>query len=233
MARGIRMIGTVTLLLSIHSLAWGAESKTGTPTPFPVARVHVEQNATDKDLEVLFEVIGGDEGLSKLLVTAPDGRAVVDFKTPDSSPALGIRQFQFESPEPRDIASLKAAYPEGVYTFTGITAAGRQLRGRATLGHKLPTPTAFVQPKGGARGVTPRDLAITWAPVKNLVAYMIEIEQEQSNVNITTRLPASTSSFAVPNGFLLPGKPYRLAIGTVATDGNVSYIETTFTTAAK
>jgi len=37
----------------------------------------------------------------------------------------------------------------------------------------------------------------------------------------------------VPDGFLLPGTEYQLAIGTVSAEGNVSFVETTFTTAGK
>jgi hypothetical protein len=34
----------------------------------------------------------------------------------------------------------------------------------------------------------------------------------------------------MPDGFLLPSTDYKLAIGTVSVEGNVSFAETTFTT---
>jgi hypothetical protein len=34
----------------------------------------------------------------------------------------------------------------------------------------------------------------------------------------------------VPNGFLLPGMEYQMAIGTVSGEGNISFVETSFTT---
>jgi hypothetical protein len=37
----------------------------------------------------------------------------------------------------------------------------------------------------------------------------------------------------VPQGFLKPGKEYTLGIGAVAKGGNVSFVETSFTTAAQ
>jgi hypothetical protein len=67
-------------------------------------------SVSDGDVEVVFDVVGGKEGLARLTVVAPDGRTVVDFTAPDAS-TLGIRSFQFESPEPPDIGGFKAAYP--------------------------------------------------------------------------------------------------------------------------
>jgi hypothetical protein len=57
-----------------------------------------------------------------------------------------------------------------------------------------------------------------------------DAEQDELDVNITAKLPASANSFSVPNGFLRPGTEYQLGIGTVSKDGNISYIETHFTT---
>ena len=204
------------------------------PKSFPVAQIRFEQNATDGDVEVVFEVSGRGEGLTKLAVEAPDGRRVVDFASDESGAAVsGIRQFVFESPEPKDVAGLKAAFPEGVYNFEGETESGLKLRGKAALSHKLPATTSFVIPKANAPDVPASDLTISWAPVSQVTAYIVELEQEDLNTSITARLPASAKSFAVPNGFLRPGAEYQLGIGTVGQDGNVSYVETHFSTADK
>jgi hypothetical protein len=202
------------------------------PTPFAVASVRFEQNATDGDVEVVFEVKGGGDGLAKLAVVSPDGRTVINFTAPEAS-TLGIRQFRFESPEPSDVARLKAAYPEGVYRFTGTTAAGQELVGASTLHHKLPPPASFLRPAADARDVSVRDLEIAWTPVNNLAAYIVYVEQPDLGVEITARLPGSATAFAVPNGLLVPGEAYQLGIGTVTPDGNISFVETTFTTAPK
>jgi len=208
----------------------GTESSSS--QPFAVASVHFEQNATDGDVEVVFEVKGGDEGLTKFTVVSPDGRTVIDFTAPDAS-TLGIRQFRFESPEPKEVKNLKAAYPEGVYTFTGVTASGVKLHGKSTLNHKLPTTTSFIRPQAEAQNVAIKNLEITWTPVKNLAAYIIYIEQDELNVSLTARLPSSVAQFSVPDGFLLPGTEYQLGIGTVTNEGNISFVETSFTTVAK
>ncbi len=229
MTRGLQILAGVSLLLGSYGLALGAGKESGSAAPFAVASVYFEQNATDGDVEVVFRVQGGKDGLAKLAVVAPDGRTVIDFTAPDAS-TLGIRQFRFETPEPEDVKSLKSAYPEGVYTFSGATAAGGKFHGQATLNHKLPATASFLQPKAGARGVSARNLKITWTPVKDVAAYIITIKALKVDVNLEARLPGSAATFAVPDGFLRPGTEYQLAIGTVSAEGNTSFVETTFTT---
>lgn len=156
----------------------------------------------------------------------------MNFTAPDNS-TLGIRQFQFESPEPRDIKGLKAAYPEGMYTFTGATTSGDKFYSKSRLNHTLPATTAFLQPKADARGMSTKDLKIRWSPVKNLAAYIIEIEHSELNLKLKATLPGSATTFNVPNGFLLPDTEYQIIIGTVTKEGNASFVETSFTTSRK
>jgi hypothetical protein len=197
---------------------------------FPTASVHFEQNATDGDVEVVFRATGRGEGLAKLRVVGPDGRTVIDFAAPDAS-TLGIREFQFESPEPPDVGRLKAAYPAGAYRFSGATASGKELRGEDALSHELPATTSFLAPAPEAEGVATSGLEIRWSPVAGVAGYLIEIEQDELDVRLEASLPGSASSFSVPDGFLRPGTEYELGIGTRSAQGNVSFVETSFTTA--
>lgn len=229
-------IGRISLFAAAICL-WGCQGQAAqtagrstAAAPFTVASVHFEQNATDGDTEVVFEVKGGDEGLARLTVTGPNGRKVIDFVAPETS-TLGIRQFRFESPEPKDAASLAAAYPEGVYAFSGTTASGARLGGESTLSHRLPTPTSFLRPGVDVRGVATERLEIAWAPVEDVTAYIVYIEQDELDLELTARLPRSVTSFVVPDGVLLPGTMYQLGIGTVTDEGNASFVETTMTTA--
>lgn len=217
------------LFLILSGSARGAEAQPAAAGLFPVATVQLEQNTTDGDMEVVFQVTGGHEGLAELFVVSPDGRTVVDFRAPDSS-TLGIRQFHFESPEPRDIKSLKAAYPEGVYEFSGRTSSGTKLVGKATLSHRLPATATFVKPVPPAENVSVKDLAVSWSAVEGVASYVVTIKQSEMNASITARLPGSSTSFAVPHGFLVRGRKYKVAVGTVTREGNISYVETTFTT---
>lgn len=232
MTRRLQLLAGAMLLLGLHGLALAGEKGTGSSGHFAVARVHFEQNATDRDVEAVIEAEGGDEGLAQLTVVAPDGRTIVNATAPDTS-TLGIRQFNLESPEPADVESLKSAYPEGVYTFSGVTTAGRKLHGESRLVHRLPAMATLLQPEPDAEGVPARGLKISWSPIDNLAACIIEIEQDEQNARITARLPGSATGFAVPDGFLLPDTEYELAIGSVSKEGNITYIETSFTTAGK
>jgi hypothetical protein len=198
--------------------------------PFAIASVFFEQNATDKDVEVVFDAKGGDDGLVQLTVVAPDGRTVVDIKAPDAS-TLGLRQFRFESPERGDVAGIKAAYPEGVYTFDASTTGGVKFHGTSTLRHTLPATATGVRPAADAEDVPVMGLVIRWTPARNLAAYVIAIEQDSLEVSVSAKLPGSATSFAVPDGFLAPGMEYVLSIGTMTSEGNTSYVESTFTTA--
>lgn len=222
LARRSPALAALAGLLAAAAGASGAE--------FEAARVIFEQNATDADVEVVFEVTGGDEGLAKLRVVGPDGRTVGDFAAPDAS-TLGIRHFSFESPEPRDVAGLKAAYPEGAYVFTGTSASGDELRATATLSHALPEPAGVLRPAAGARDVPATGLEIAWTPVANASGYVVEIEQ--SDFELKATLPASATTFTVPDGLLRPGTSYQVGIGTLLEGGNVSFVETRFRTAEK
>ena len=198
--------------------------------PFERVKVFLERNLLDKDAEVKFEVTGGKAGLAALKVVAPDGRTVIDFKAPDTK--LGLRHLALESPEPPD-GRVQADFPAGVYTFSGRGTDGAALAGKATLSHAFPDATAFVRPRADATGVPHQALQITWSAVKGLDAFVVVIAHEKSGREVRARLAASSTTFAVPAGFLQPATEYKLEIGSVAKDGNATFIETAFTTAGK
>ncbi len=226
----IRMFTAATFLLGfIGSVS--AQSN-GETSSFSIAKIHLEQNATDGDFEVVLEVNSGGEGLEKLTVVSPDGRKVVDYAA-TGKPTLGMRHFHLETPEPNDIKIMRSGYPEGVYTLAGATPSGLKLTGKVTLTHKLPPAVTLLTPKPDAENVAVKNLRISWTPVKNVAAYLLYIEQPDVNFEVTVRLPGSSTSFAVPDGLLSPGTAYSLGIGTVSSEGNTSFIETTFATATK
>ena len=230
MKKRIKIFGVLILLLSSQYLLTGYAQESSLSQLFAVANVRFEKNATDGDVEVVFEVKGGDEGLAMLTVVSPDGRTVIHFTAPDSS-TLGIRRFQFESPEPKDVDGLKAAYPEGVYKFSGFSINGKEFYSQSALNHNLPATVSFLQPHVDEEDVIKEGLKIKWTPVENLAAYIIEIDQEKLDVNLLVKLSGSVTEFSVPDGFLHSGLEYALSIGTVAKDGNSSFVETSFTIA--
>lgn len=194
------------------------------------AVIRLEQNATDKDAEVVFEITGGKEGLSALQVVAPDGRVIIDFKAVSSK--MGFRHINLESPEPSNDGKLQADFPAGEYSFTASSVSGAKLSGKAKLSHKFPDAATILQPRSEAK-VPVNGLKIKWSTVKNLAAIKISVEQEKTGIKLNAQLPGSATTFAVPDGFLLPKTEYKVAVTTVSTEGNVTSVETSFETMAK
>ena len=223
------LIGMTVLAATACSSTSGALPEQA--TRFGVATVHFEKNATDGDVEAVFEVLGGNDGLSSLTVTAPDGRTVISASSPDTS-TMGLREYRFESPEPTDIPRMKKAYPEGVYRFAGTSTRGVRYASDVTLSHQLPAGATGITPADEAANVPVRGLRITWTGVPDAASYRVVIEQPKLGFELSVTLRRSATSFAVPDGVLLPGQEYTLAVGVVAKGGNASYVENSFTTAA-
>ena len=184
MRRRIRILAAATLVIGFHGVALAADDESASSKTFPVAKVRFEQNATDGDVEAVFDVIGRVTGLTKLTVVSPDGRTVVDFTAPDAS-TMGMREFVFESPEPTDVEGLKAAYPAGDYTFAGTTVRRPtprhgQTESRIAADCLLP----FGRPRM-LRTLSPTNLEITWTPVENVAGYVIELEQSKLDVKLS------------------------------------------------
>jgi hypothetical protein len=225
----MQMFIVLVLTFGVFSQAQENEMKSTTPLPFDEATVRFEQNATDGDVEVVFEIKAGDEGLTELKVVSPDGRTIVNFSAPDAS-SLGIRQFRFESPEPTDIEALKEAYPEGKYRFSAVASDGSKYDGSTKLSHTLPGIISFLNPLPESENVSIQGLKISWGPVENVVVYMVEIDQDELNFNMTLKINGNQTEFMFPDGILVAGKEYTLAIGSVMKNGNSSYSETRFST---
>ena len=137
------------------------------------------------------------------------------------------------SPEPKNDGSLKADFPAGVYKFTGTATTGATLQGEATLSHKFPDTAHVVRPRPEEKNVPITGMQVRWNAVKDAAAFIVVIEHEKTGREVRANLPGSATSFTVSDGFLAPGLEYKLAIGTVAKDGNRSFTETAFTTAAR
>jgi hypothetical protein len=196
---------------------------------FEKLSVFLERNVQDRDAEIRFEVSGAKEGLTALKVLAPGERTVIDIRTPDSK--LGIRQLMTESPEPDDDRVVRSDFPAGTYRFEGRTTKGTTLRDEARLSHVFPEPAAFEYPRSGQKDVPHTALTLRWSMPAGIESCVLVIEQDGSHYEIRALLPGSAKSFTVPEGFLRAGQVYTLAIGTVARDGNRSFIEGSFTTA--
>jgi len=196
---------------------------------FEKLSIYLERNVQDHDAEIRFEVTGAKDGLAALKIMAPGERTVIDLRTPDSK--LGVRGLTLESPEPDDDGIVRADFPAGAYRFQGKTTNGASLRGETRLSHVFPEPAAFEYPRPDQKDVPATALTLRWSVPKGIEACAIVIEQTGSAYEIRALLPGSARSFTVPEGFLRAGAAYKFAIGTVAKDGNRSFIEAAFTTA--
>ena len=224
------MTRPILTLLSLLALA--ASSFALADEKFEEASIRLEQNATDEDVEVVFEATSGDDGLAALRVSAPDGRVVIDFRSPDSK--LGIRSFVLESPERINDGRIQAAFPAGVYTFAGSTVSGEKLAAKVTLSHSLPPTASFVRPSPKDLDIPVKGLQLKWGAPKGLASCIVILEHEKTGAKVlNVTLPGAATTLAVPDGLLVPGTEYKLEIGTVGRDGNRSFVETTFKTAGR
>jgi len=214
---------------ALSALACPVTGATAEDGRFQKLSVYLERNVQDHDAEIRFEATGAEDGLAALKVMAPGERTVIDLRSPDSK--LGIRSLTLESPEPDDDKIVRADFPAGAYRFEGTTTKGANLRGEAQLSHVFPKPAAFEYPRPDQKDVPANALTLRWSVPEGIEACAIVIEQTGSAYEIRAMLPGSARSFTVPEGFLRAGKAYKFAIGTVAKDGNRSFIEGSFTTA--
>src|SRR4029077_15749925 len=97
MAKHTQILAWLSLFLVAFGVVWTTNKGTHA-SQFTTAILRFEYNATDKDVEVVIEVKGGNEGLTKLTVVSPDGRNIIDVTAPEAN-SLGLRHFTFESPE--------------------------------------------------------------------------------------------------------------------------------------
>jgi hypothetical protein len=230
MLRKIFLRAIVTIIW-LHTVpAQTNDEQTVVIKEFDNANIRFEQNVTDNDVEIVFEIKSNDKGLNSLSVVSPDGRTVFHFTAPDDT-TLGIRQFHLESPEPRDVEGVKKAYPEGVYKFTGLDAEGTKYYGEDVLDHKLPEAVSILKPGPEVLEQGINNLEITWSHVPEIHSYVLEIDQDELEIKITAELPSTVTKFILPEGVLKPGFKYSLSIGTIAKNNNRSFIETTLTTA--
>lgn len=193
------------------------------------AKIYLEQNVTDADAEIVIVAQGGDEGLKTLEVIGPNGRHFVTLWAGHRR-SLGFREVLLETPEP-SLASVRKAYPPGVYRFVARTFSGEELTGEAELEHAMPAAATILVPANGAEDVAADQLVVSWVPVAGVESYLLEIEQDELGQSLNLTLPGDATSFAVPEGWLEPGVEYELGLATVSENGNISFQEIAFTTA--
>ena len=194
---------------------------------FKEALIYLERNVADDDIEVRIVAKTDDTGFAALRVIAPDGRIVIDVMSPASR--LGVRRLDLESPEPRDKDLVIADFPEGAYRFNAVLVDGSTLRAEATLRHALPDAPVLSVPSDGQRDLPAKGAEVRWEPVAAAAAIQVVVKERKGLRELRTTLPGNATAFPIPDGFLVPGSKYELAVGAIHESGNRSYQETEFT----
>jgi len=222
-----RIATTLSLALAI-----GGAPALAAPAPcqeFEELFMSLEQNATDGDTEVVFFAKTVTDGLQKLQVTAPNGRQVAKFG--GDKRTIGIREFVLESAEPSDVNLVLDSFPEGAYLYRGKTVEGDCVEGEADLSHTLAPATTLLTPAPAA--VVPlTELLLSWSAVAGAESYIVELNNEDTGSEFSFGVFPPTASLTIPAALLVAGSEYQFAVGVEMPDGNVTFVELAFFTAA-
>jgi hypothetical protein len=194
---------------------------------FERAVIYLERNVADDDIEVRIVAKADDGGFATLRVIAPDGRTVIDFKAPASK--LGIRHIDLESPEPREKDEIRADFPEGAYHFEATLVDGVTLRALAVLRHAMPDAPTLSVPREVQTELPVKGAKVRWEPVVDAAAVQVVLKERKGLRELRATLPGNSTVFAIPDGFLVPGSKYEVAVGSIHQSGNRSYQEIEFT----
>jgi hypothetical protein len=194
---------------------------------FERASIYLERNVADDDIEARIIATADDSGFATLRVIAPDGRAVIDFKS--SASKLGIRHLDLESPEPREKNEVLVDFPEGVYRFEATLVDGSTLRAETLLRHAMPDAPILSVPREGQTELPVKGAKVRWEPVADAAAVQVVLKERKGLRELRATLPGNSTVFAIPDGFLVPGSKYEVAVGSVHQSGNRSYQEIEFT----
>jgi hypothetical protein len=213
-----RTLSRPSEMLLVAGLTFGAvlqEAHAARPTPFKVANIHFETNASacDMGIQIKFDT----DGITSGSVLAPNGQEIYHFQSEGTMAAKGGQTEGFlEGIEPQivelladpalgcapsteegtsTLADLFAAWPEGDYQFKG-TGNGGDFAGTATLSHVIPAGPHIRAPANGI-AVPDADLTIEWevvtAPilpqlgpqVLDIVGYHVIVEEDVRGVEVT------------------------------------------------
>jgi hypothetical protein len=168
-----------------------------------------------------------EEELEGIRISRPDGRSLVDLEARNGAQhdLAGLVVELRES----DLESLYEAYAEGIYDIRASTAGGSLAFGSAKLSFDLPAAPRILHPAPGAL-VRGTHLKVHWQADREAVGYEVQVEQGE-NDGLRVRLPAGTSSFLVPDGFLARESETSLEVAAIGANGNRTLSEVIFTTA--
>ncbi|MEZ5965409.1 MAG: hypothetical protein R3F56_16370 [Planctomycetota bacterium] len=202
-------------------------------TPFSYARIYWEYNASANDLGVHVTLDGED--WTRLRIENPCERTLFDVRGKGPYRNLGMTELFFEGAEPSlnefRLERLLALFPEGEYSFEGVTVDGDELESHHRFTHAIPAgPEVSATVRGNDR------LEIQWSEVTqpprgfprrpiHITGYQVIVETFQ------VTLPATARSVTVPPEYvatLAPGV-HAFEVLAIERSGNQTLTEGEFT----
>jgi hypothetical protein len=201
---------------------------------FEDARLIVEVNDTDGDAGL--QVFLDGEAWRRVSIHFPDGRELLDIRTSGDVRDYGLTELFSESSEPPftefPLSRFKELFPEGRYTFEGVSIDGVPMVASAQLSHDIPDGPVIEAPADGA--VLGRDeVLVRWRPGSqpagvDITDYQVVVTREDPLRVMSVDLPASVTTLKVPRQFLQAGTEYAVEVLAIDRSGNQTLTEIFF-----
>ena len=169
-----------------------------------------------------------DVGLTRLDLLDARGLERMALECQPAS-ALGLSEVALEC-KGSTLAEVLREFAPGVYQVRGTTADGSKVEGSVVLAAQFPGLFHVLAPLAGAP-VPIDEVVIAWTPSRGASVYTLEIEQADSAMSFTTRLPPGQTSFHVPAQILERGQNYDISLTVRGDTDNEFELEAAFVTA--
>jgi hypothetical protein len=229
------LVAAVTLLLTAPTL-WSI--------PFSKTKIIIEVNATAGDAGI--QIFVDATGWTRLEVFDPNGQKVFDASASGSVGRQGVTELFFESAEPSfdelPLHELFFRFPEGMYTFVGMTDDGKSLKGQAAFTHNIPDGPVIDSPREGALVNSAVPVVIGWQLVTDpfpgtdlpvrILGYQAIVERvkPQPLRVFSVDLPATATQVTVSPEFLQAKAEYNVEVLAIEAGGNQTISERRFKT---
>lgn len=203
----------------------GANAVVAPPRPLPSEPVleldlHLELDAGSGAAELVL-ALDSSVPLSSITLFDPDGHAVLGSQTVAST-RVGLQELELELASDF-LPDLLARFPEGRYLVRATSALSAPIVEEVPFDHALPGRFRLIEPADGEMRAERAELS--WTPSPNARRYALEIEQPDGDFTMEVVLPASSTSFRVPAGVLVPGATYELSLTAQGDTDNETEIE--------
>jgi len=212
--------------------------------PFSQTKIILEVNATAEDGGIQIFLDG--TGWNRLEISDPYGQDVLEVGGSSSVGVTGITELFFESAEPSfedlPLPQLLARFPEGRYSFEGMTVDGKSLSGAATLRHSIPAGPRVFSPAEGSTVSPSFPVLVDWDPVSSpypgtsapvtISGYQVIVERvrPQPLLAFSVFLPATVTQVTVPPEFIQANADYKFEVLAIEESGNQTITESSFST---